>query len=168
MLELYFKMLDYNEIPEFLTKYLKVPSLVSLKKIWYFCGMDYASKDVYDFSENISRYDHSLTVALLTWKLTKNRIKTLAALFHDISTPCFSHVIDYMNEDYEEQESTEAKTEEIIKNDKMLLEYLIQDHILVDSIINFKNYSVVDNDPRNFVLIDLMELYLQDFIGQKV
>lgn len=146
MLEQYLKLLNYDEMPEFLIKYLSVPSLVRLKKIGYFCGMDYASKDVYDFEENISRYDHSLTVALLTWKLTKNRIKTLAALFHDISTPCFSHVIDYMNKDYAEQESTEEKTEEIIKNDKKLLEYLKQDHISVDAVINFKSYSVVDND----------------------
>jgi len=146
MLEQYLTMLGIKEMPEFLIKYLSVPSLVRLKKIGYFCGMDYASKDVYDFPEVISRYDHSLTVALLTWKLTKNRIKTLAALFHDISTPCFSHVIDYMNKDYENQESTEEKTEEIIKSDEVLMEYLKQDHILVDDIIDFKRYSVVDID----------------------
>lgn len=146
MLEQYLTMLGIEEMPEFLIKYLSVPSLVRLKKIGYFCGMDYASKDVYDFQEVISRYDHSLTVALLTWKLTKNRIKTLAALFHDISTPCFSHVIDYMNKDYANQESTEEKTEEIIKSDDVLMEYLKQDHILVDDIIDFKRYSVVDID----------------------
>ena len=146
MLEQYLTMLGIEEMPEFLIKYLSVPSLVRLKKIGYFCGMDYASKDVYDFPEAISRYDHSLTVALLTWKLTKNRIKTLAALFHDISTPCFSHVIDYMNKDYANQESTEEKTEEIIKSDDVLMEYLKQDHILVDDIIDFKRYSVVDID----------------------
>lgn len=146
MLQEYLNLLDYNEMPEFLKKYLTVPSLVRLKKIGYFCGMDYASKDVYDFPESISRYDHSLTVALLTWKLTRNRIKTLAALFHDISTPCFSHVIDYMNKDYENQESTEEKTEEIIRNDEILLEYFKSDNILVDDVIDFKKYSVVDND----------------------
>lgn len=146
MLEQYLTMLGIEEMPEFLIKYLSVPSLVRLKKIGYFCGMDYASKDVYDFPEVISRYDHSLTVALLTWKLTKNRIKTLAALFHDISTPCFSHVIDYMNKDYANQESTEEKTEEIIKSDEVLMGYLKQDHILVDDIIDFKRYSVVDID----------------------
>lgn len=146
MLEQYLTMLGIEEMPEFLIKYLSVPSLVRLKKVGYFCGMDYASKDVYDFPEVISRYDHSLTVGLLTWKLTKNRIKTLAALFHDISTPCFSHVIDYMNKDYANQESTEEKTEEIIKSDEVLMEYLKQDHILVDDIIDFKRYSVVDID----------------------
>ena len=54
----------------------------------------------------------------------------MAGLFHDIATPCFSHVIDYMNNDYEKQESTEKKTEEILRNDKYLCECLDNDGIL--------------------------------------
>lgn len=77
--------------------------------------MDYASKDVYDFKAKVTRFDHSLTVALLTYYLTNDKIMTLAGLFHDISTPCFSHVIDYMNKDYSNQESTEEYTKHIIK-----------------------------------------------------
>ena len=46
-------------IPSFLKKYLNCPSLIRLKKIGYFCGMDYASKEVYHFREPISRFDHS-------------------------------------------------------------------------------------------------------------
>lgn len=135
-----------GDIPPFLEKYLKVPSLVRLKDVGYFCGMDYASKDIYDFGEFISRYDHSLTVALLTYKFTKRKKDTIAALFHDISTPCFSHVIDYMNKDYENQESTEEYTEKIIREDEALLECLKEDHIKVEDIINFKKYSIVDLD----------------------
>ena len=108
-LDYYMNLLGYNEIPRFLIKYLKCPSLLRLKKIGYFCGMDYASKDIYDFREYISRYDHSINVALITYKLTKNKKATIAALFHDVATPCFSHVIDYMNKDYANQESTEEK-----------------------------------------------------------
>ena len=144
MLDYYFSLL--GDIPSFLEKYLKVPSLVRLKKVGYFCGMDYASKDVYDFSEYISRFDHSLTVALLTYKYTKRKKDTIAALFHDIATPCFSHVIDYMNKDYEKQESTEKYTETILKNDKVFMECLKIDHLKEEDIINFKKYSIVDND----------------------
>ena len=144
MLDYYFNLL--GDIPLFLEKYLKVPSLVRLKKVSYFCGMDYASKDIYDFNEYITRYDHSLTVALLTYKFTKRKKDTIAALFHDVATPCFSHVIDYMNKDYEKQESTEEYTEEILKNDKLFIECLKIDHIKIDDIINFKKYSIVDND----------------------
>ena len=96
--------------------------------------------------EYISRFAHSLTTSLLTYKVTKDKTMTIAALFHDVATPCFSHVIDYMNEDYEKQESTEELTEDIIKNDKYLLKCLREDNIDVDDVINFKKFSIVDND----------------------
>ena len=134
-----------GDIPAFLKKYLTVPSLIRLKKIGYFCGMDYASKDVYDFQENITRYDHSLSVALITWKFTNSKPATLAAQFHDVATPCFSHVIDYMNKDYEKQESTEEYTETILRNDTVLNNYLKEDGISIEEVIDFKKYTIVDN-----------------------
>ena len=146
MLDYYKELLNINKIPTFLKKYLSCKSLTRLKKVGYFCGMDYASSDIYDFSEYISRYDHSLTVALLVYKLTKDKLATLRGLFHDVGTPVFSHVIDYMNEDFEEQESTEKYTEKIILNDKYLLECLIKDKIDSKDIIDFKKSSVVDNN----------------------
>ena len=76
--------------------------------------MDYASKNIYDFGEYISRFDHSLDVALITWKYTKDKTATIAGLIHDIATPSFAHVIDYMNKDYANQESTEEYTEKIV------------------------------------------------------
>ena len=142
----------YNEylnsickIPRFLNKYLEVPSLVRLKNIGYFCGMDYASKEVYDFRELITRYDHSLTVALLTWRFTHDKKATIAGLFHDVATPCFAHVIDYMNKDYANQESTEEYTEEIIKNDKELRRCLRIDKLKYSDICDFKEFNIVDN-----------------------
>ena len=146
-LEFYQKQL--GEIPSFLEKYLRCPSMIRLKKVGYFCGMDYASKNIYNFQEKISRYDHSLSVALMVWKLTHNEKSTLAGLFHDISTPCFAHAIDYMNEDFEKQESTELFTQDIILNDQELMKCLKEDHILPEEVISFKDYSVVDNErPR--------------------
>lgn len=145
-LKKYMEKLGYSNLPKFLIKYLKAPSLLRLKNVGYFCGMDYASKDIYDFSEYISRYDHSLTVFLIVYKLTNDRIKALAGLFHDIATPCFSHVVDYMNNDYEKQESTEEYTEYILKSDEYLCECLKEDAIDIEDIINFKKYTVVDNN----------------------
>ena len=107
-----------GDIPEFLIKYLDLDILVRLKDIGYFCGMDYASKDIYNFALKISRFDHSLSTALITWRYTKDKKATIAALFHDIATPIFSHVIDYMNEDFLEQESTEVKTLDILSSSK--------------------------------------------------
>ena len=135
-----------GDIPTFIYKYLKAPSLKRLKNVGYFCGMDYASKNIYQFSEYISRYDHSITVALLVYNLTGNIKASVAGLLHDISTPCFSHVIDYMNKDYEKQESTEEYTEYIIRHDKYLLMCLEEDNINIEDVIDFKQYSIVDND----------------------
>lgn len=70
----------------------------------------------------------------------------MAGLFHDIATPCFSHVIDYMNKDYEKQESTEEYTEEILKKDTYLNKCLKEDNIKIEDIIDFKKYSIVDNN----------------------
>lgn len=145
-LQYYLEQLGYLTLPSFLTKYLETPSLLRLKKIGYFCGMNYASKDIYNFKEYISRYDHSLTVSLIVYKLTKNKVATLAGLFHDIATPCFSHVIDYMNGDYEKQESTEEYTEDILRKDEYLKKCLQEDGIDIDDIIHFKKYTIVDNE----------------------
>lgn len=145
-LEYYLKQLNYEIIPPFLDKYLSTPSLIRLKKISFFCGMDYASKKIYNFREYISRFDHSLTVALITYKLTNDKTATLAGLLHDISTPCFSHVIDYMNKDYIKQESTEKHTEKIIKKDKYLMKCLKEDNIKVKDVANFKKHTIVDNE----------------------
>lgn len=145
LLQFYLNKLEYYKRPEFLDKYLNTPCLLRLKKVGYFCGMDYASKNIYNFKEYITRYDHSLTVALLTWKCTKDKKITLAGLFHDISTPCFSHVIDYMNKDYANQESTEEYTEMILQNDTYLNKCLKEDNISIEDITDFKKYSIVDN-----------------------
>ena len=51
-----------------------------------------------------------------------------------------------MNKDYLNQESTEELTEVVIKKDKYLLNCLKKDNIDVNKIINFKNYSIVDNN----------------------
>ena len=143
-LNYYLYLLGYANMPDFLIKYLDTPSLIRLKKIGYFCGMDYASKDIYNFSTYISRYTHSLTTALLTYKISSDRKATLAGLFHDVGTPCFSHVIDYMNKDYANQESTEEYTERIVLSDSYLKQCLLKDGIRANEIIDFKNYSLAD------------------------
>ena len=144
ILDYYKELLDINDV-QFIKKYLNIPSLNRIKKVGYFCGMDYASKDIYDFKEYVTRFDHSLTTALLTYKFTKDEKASLAALFHDVGTPAFSHVIDYMNKDYKNQESTEEYNEKIIRNDKKLIKLLKEDNIDIEDIIDFKKYTIVDN-----------------------
>lgn len=156
MYNYYITILGYPNIPEFLNKYLTLPSLNRLKDVGYFCGMDYASSNIYNFKEYISRYMHSLSTSLLVYYLTKDKRCTLQALFHDISTPVFSHVIDYMNKDYIYQETTEEFTELILKSDKKLLEYLELDKIPLDNLVNFKFSTIVDS-PRPKMCADRLD-----------
>lgn len=142
----YLELLDIKNIPDFLHEYLETPSIKRLKGIGYFCGMDYASKNIYDFKEYISRFDHSLSTALLTWKYTHDKTMTLASLFHDVATPCFSHVIDYMNNDYITQESTEQYADQILNFDHEFKRLIQRDGIIFDDICNFKKYTLVDNE----------------------
>lgn len=156
MYNYYITLLGYPNIPEFLNKYLTLSSLNRLKEVGYFCGMDYASSNIYNFKEYISRYMHSLSTSLLVYYLTKDKRCTLQALFHDISTPVFSHVIDYMNKDYIYQETTEEYTELILKSDKKLLEYLELDKIPLDNLVNFKFSTIVDS-PRPKMCADRLD-----------
>lgn len=160
----YLKQLYNYNILNFLRKYLCSPSLIRLKHIGFFCGMDYASKNIYNFREYISRYHHSVACALLTYKYTNEKASTLAALFHDVGTPCFSHVIDFMNSDYEDQESTEQYHERTILKDSYLLSCLNADNINVDDIINFKKFSIVDN-KRPKLCIDRLDGIILSDIG---
>lgn len=135
-----------GEIPEFLYKYLELYFMIRLKDVSIYCAMDYASPNIYDFKVYISRFNHSLNTALITWKLTHSKEATLAALFHDASTPIFSHVVDIMNNDSIRQESTEKYTKDILLNSNKLKEFLDEDGIDIHDILDFKEYSIVDLD----------------------
>ena len=164
MLDFYQRKLKQLSDHSFLEGFLKDPLLKRLRSVGYFCGMDYASKDIYNFSEYISRYDHSLNVALLTYYLTKDKTMSLAGLYHDIATPCFSHVIDYMNKDYLRQESTEEYTKDILEKDNYLYSKLKESSISLEDVINFKQYSVVDNE-RPKLCADRLDAVVLNSIG---
>ena len=51
-----------------------------------------------------------------------------------------------MNGDYKKHEGTEEYTEYIINNYSFLIKYLREDNININNVINFKNFSIVDND----------------------
>ena len=136
----------FGEIPEFLKKYLHLKIMERLKDVGMLCGIDYASHNYKYFEFYVSRYDHSFGTAMTVWKLTHDEKSTLAALFHDISTPVFSHVIDFLNGDYVNQESTEEMTDVVLDSSVDFKEYIKRDGFTLSEIANFKNYSIVDLD----------------------
>ncbi len=130
--------------PSFLEEASHLPLMERLRYISILCGMDYATPYAYSILFYISRLDHSLDTAKITYRLTKNKKETLVAFFHDATIPVFSHVIDYMNGDFIKQESTEAKQEEILCSSKELKAFLKREGVSVYDLIDFKRHTIVD------------------------
>ncbi len=142
----YFHILS-DEIPDFLLEYINTPEMQRLAGISRSCGTIYSN--MYHHNVWYSTLDHSVGVALIIWHFTKNKKQTLAGLFHDISTPVFQHTVDFMNGDYEKQESTEELTTKIITQSKEIMDLLKRDGIQVEEVDNYHIYPIADNDaPR--------------------
>lgn len=142
----YFKVLS-PVFPEWLLDYIDTPEIQRLSGISMLCGTDYSK--IYDYKSFNSTLDHSVGVALIIWNFTKDKKQTLAGLFHDIATPIFKHCIDFMNGDSEHQESTEERTEQVIRNSQTILSLLNRDGIKVEEISYYHIYPIADNNtPR--------------------
>ena len=108
--------------------------------------------------------DHSIAVALIIWHFTKDRKQTLSGLFHDIATPVFKHSIDFMNKDYEKQESTEELTTKIIRESKEIMALLNRDGIKVEEVADYHIYPIADNDTP-CLSSDRLEYTLSNGLG---
>lgn len=139
----YFKILS-PDFPDFLSKYLQLPVMQRLKGIGLLCGTDWTA--LYKNRFYYSRYDHSLGVALIVWHFTHDKKQTLAGLFHDLSTPLFSHVADFRKGDALTQSATEEPNEAIIKDDKQLCKLLEEDGLTPEQVCDYHIYSVADNE----------------------
>ena len=139
----YFKILS-PEFPEWLLEYIDTPEMQRISKISMNCGTDYSK--IFNIKYWYSNLDHSIGVALIIWNFTHDKKQTLSGLFHDIATPVFKHCIDFMNGDTEHQESTEERTEQIIRNSKEIMELLKRDKIKIEEISDYHIYPIADND----------------------
>lgn len=139
----YFKVLS-PDFPEWLLEYVDAPEIQRLSGTSMVCGTDYSK--IYDYKAFNSTLDHSVGVALIIWNFTKDKKQTLSGLFHDIATPTFKHCIDFMNGDSEHQESTEERTEQIIKNSETIMDLLKRDGIKVEEVSDYHIYPIADND----------------------
>lgn len=142
-LEKYFRVLS-KDIPDFLYEYVDTPEMQKQAGVSVSCGTIYSKMFEHKFW--YSSLDHSIAVALIVWNFTKDKKQTLAGLFHDIATPVFKHSIDFMNGDYEKQESTEELTTKIISNSAEIMELLKRDNIKVGEVDDYHIYPIADND----------------------
>ena len=142
----YLKILS-PKFPEWLLDYIYTPEMIRLDGIGMSCGTLYTK--VYNDKYFYSSLTHSVAVALIIWNFTHDKKQTISGLFHDIATPTFKHCIDFMNGDSEHQESTEERTEQIIRNSKEIMSLLNRDNIKVEEVSYYHIYPIADNDtPR--------------------
>lgn len=142
----YFEILS-PDFPNWLVDYINTPEMLRLKNISNACGTDYVK--LYNHWDFYDVLEHSIGCALIVWNFTKDKKQTLSALFHDISTPVFKHCIDFLDGDYEKQESTEDLTVDMIKNSKYIMELLKRDGIRLEEVCDYHIYPIADNDsPR--------------------
>ena len=139
----YFKILEPN-FPEWLNEYINTKELLSQQYISITCGTIYSN--LFESEFFFSSLDHSVAVALIIWHFTHDKKQTLSGLFHDIATPAFKHCVDFLNEDYMVQESTEDLTTEIIKNSKEIMSLLKRDNIDISEVDDYHIYPIADND----------------------
>lgn len=136
-----------ESIPDWLGEFAQTPSMQRLKGIGMNCGLEYTQFPIYRYlTKPYSRYEHSIGVALIIWHFTHDLAQSAAGLFHDISTPVFAHVIDFLNHDHLRQESTEGATRQILENDSQLQSLLKKWNLRTDQVADYHQYPIADND----------------------
>lgn len=141
--------LYHDDLPPVLARLCETAPMLRLKDVGMNCGCEYTSFPKFRRCASYSRYDHSLGVGLIVWHFTKDEKQAVAGLLHDISTPVFAHVVDFMNGDYMAQESTELATEQVIRSSPELLQVLRDFDLSVSDVCDYHLYPIADNDtPR--------------------
>ena len=151
-----------KEITSFLNPFLDAPSIRRIDHIGMHCGMEYTSFPFYKDLKKYSRMEHSLGVSLIIHHFSGDIRMSLSGLFHDIATPSFAHVIDFLHNDHEKQESTEERTADIIRKDEVIQKELKKRNIQNSEINDYHIYPIADNDSPK-LSADRLEYTLHNF-----
>ena len=152
----------YHSDIDFIKPFLKSDSLVRLKGIGMNCGVEYTSFPFFKQLNKYSRYTHSINVAKIIYHFNSSIKESLSGLFHDISSGTFSHVIDFVYNDYLNQEYTEKDTSSIISSDKVIMNNLNKLNIKVSEVDNYHLYPIADNSTPK-LSADRLEYTLSNF-----
>lgn len=136
----------HPEVPDFLNEAAQSPAMQRLKLVGMNCGCEYTSFPVFQNGGAYSRYLHSVGVGLIVWHFTHDPAQALSGLLHDISTPVFAHVVDFLRGDHMTQESTEHGTEQCIRDDAVIQSVLWHLGLTTWDVMDYHRYSVADND----------------------
>lgn len=139
-----FSSVYHSEIPAAISEICRSEEMQRLKNVGMNCGCEYTNFTHFRSIGAYSRYTHSLGVALIVYHHTHSLKQSIAGLLHDISTPVFAHVIDFLYGDHMQQEYTEGRTESIIRNSKAINKVLRENGIAPGEVCDYHLYPVAD------------------------
>lgn len=138
-----------NDLPELLTALAATPPMQRLRAVGMNCGCEYTAFPRFARGRSYSRWVHSLGVGSIVWRFTHDPAQAAAGLLHDVATPTFAHVIDFLRGDYLTQEATEEGTRERIAASPELQSILRAHGLTTDDVADYHRYPIADNDsPR--------------------
>ncbi|MBR6038918.1 MAG: hypothetical protein IKP38_00360 [Clostridia bacterium] len=160
-------LIYHNEIPKVIRDCMDAPCVRRLKHVGMNCGCEYTSFPRFAGLEPYSRFDHSVGAALIVWLFTQDEKQAVAGLLHDVATPVFAHVVDFLKGDYLVQESTEDGTRAAIEADETLQRALKTHGLTTDDVSDYHRYPIADNDsPR--LSADRLEYTLGNLINYRI
>ncbi len=141
--------LYHPQLPPFLRALAATAPMLRLRWVGMNCGCEYTAFPQFAGCGVYNRYLHSLGVGAIVWHFTGDAAQAAAGLLHDISTPVFAHVVDFLHGDHLRQESTEALTHACIARSAPLQRVLEQWGLTTAQVDDYHRYPVADNDtPR--------------------
>ena len=159
----------HEELPEPLLSLYATYPLRRLADVGMHCGCEYSAflrfrfLPMSEYAENYTRDLHSLGAALIVLHFTGDLKQSIAGLLHDIATPVFAHVVDFMKEDHIHQEATEEATREMIESSPEILAVLKNCGLTVEDVEDYHRYPIADN-PSPGLSSDRLEYTLGNFL----
>lgn len=139
----------HRELPPVLAELAATPPMLRLKQVGMNCGCEYTAFPRFANGSSYSRWMHSLGVGRIVWHFTGSPAQAAAGLLHDLATPPFAHVVDFLRGDYLTQEATEAGTRERIAESPELRTVLARHGLCCEEVSDYHRYPIADNDsPR--------------------
>lgn len=151
----------HGVLPPWLLEAAQAPGLLRLQDVSMHCGCHYTAFPRFQGLPGYCRYDHCLGVAAIVWHFTGSREAALAGLVHDMATPVFSHVVDFLYGDAMTQERTEEGTLERIQADPVLGQLLTRWKIPPEALYPTEQHPIADN-PSPQLAADRLEYTLHN------
>ena len=149
-------------LPSFLKEFLETEEMRRLMDVGMHCGCEYTSFPLFSFVHPYSRWLHSAGVGLIVWHYTQDIAQSVAGLLHDIATPVFAHVVDFLNGDPIRQETTEEGTLERIQGAEDIQCLLKKYGLKTEDVADYHLYPIADN-PAPALSADRLEYTLGNF-----